>query len=92
MQTFLLILIFILIVINLKQADELRDLERKTLDDLQCRAASSRKSGASEQEEITSNARDARDRTGQIAVRGFAGQFAVRDRTGQVANEAQMKK
>ena len=32
MQTFLLIVIFILIVINLKQADELRDLERKTLD------------------------------------------------------------
>ena len=32
MQTFLLILIFILIVINLKQADELRELERKTLD------------------------------------------------------------
>ena len=32
MQTFLLILIFILIVINLRQADELRELERKTLD------------------------------------------------------------
>ena len=32
MQTFLLIVIFILIVINLRQADELRDLERKTLD------------------------------------------------------------
>ena len=32
MQTFLLIIIFILIVINLRQADELRDLERKTLD------------------------------------------------------------
>ena len=32
MQTFLLIVIFILIVINLKQAYELRDLERKTLD------------------------------------------------------------
>ena len=32
MQTFLLILIFILIVINLKLADELRELERKTLD------------------------------------------------------------
>ena len=32
MQTFLLIVIFMLIVINLKQADELRDLERKTLD------------------------------------------------------------
>ena len=32
MQIFLLIVIFILIVINLKQADELRDLERKTLD------------------------------------------------------------
>ena len=28
----LLLIIFILIVINLKQADELRDLERKTLD------------------------------------------------------------
>lgn len=32
MQIFLLIVIFILIVINLKQADELRNLERKTLD------------------------------------------------------------
>ena len=32
MQTFLLIVIFILIVINLKQADELRDIEIKTLD------------------------------------------------------------
>ena len=32
MPIFLLIVIFILIVINLKQADELRDLERKTLD------------------------------------------------------------
>ena len=32
MQTFLSILIFILIVINLRQADELRELERKTLD------------------------------------------------------------
>ena len=32
MQIFLLIVISILIVINLKQADELRDLERKTLD------------------------------------------------------------
>ena len=32
MQTVLLIVIFILIVINLRQAGELRDLERKTLD------------------------------------------------------------
>ena len=48
MQTLLLIVIFILIVINLKQADELRDLERKTLDDSQCRAASGRYSGADE--------------------------------------------
>ena len=48
MQIFLLIVIFILIVINLKQADELRDLERKTLDDSQCRAASGRCSGADE--------------------------------------------
>ncbi len=32
MGIFLLLIIFILIVINLKQADELRDLERKTLD------------------------------------------------------------
>ena len=32
MQTFLLIVILILVVINFKQADELRDLERKTLD------------------------------------------------------------
>ena len=32
MQIFLLIVIFILIAINLKQADELRELERKTLD------------------------------------------------------------
>ena len=31
MQIFLLIVIFILIAINLKQVDELRDLERKTL-------------------------------------------------------------
>ena len=31
MQTFLLIVIFILIVINLRQADELRDLERNLL-------------------------------------------------------------
>ena len=38
MQIFLLIVIFILIVINLKQADELRNLERKTLDDSQCGA------------------------------------------------------
>ena len=48
MQIFLLIVIFILIVINLKQADELRDLERKTLDGSQCRAASGRYSGAIE--------------------------------------------
>ncbi len=48
MQIFLLIVIFILIVINLKQADELRDLERKTLDDSQCRAVSGRNSGAIE--------------------------------------------
>ena len=34
MQIFLLLVIFILIVINLKQADELRALERKTLDAL----------------------------------------------------------
>lgn len=32
MQIFLLILIFILIVVNFKQACELKDLERKTLD------------------------------------------------------------
>lgn len=32
METFLLILIFILIVVNFKQACELKDLERKTLD------------------------------------------------------------
>ena len=32
MQLFFLIVIFILIVINLKQADELRDLEQKTLE------------------------------------------------------------
>ena len=32
MQIFLLIVIFILIAINLKLADELRELERKTLD------------------------------------------------------------
>ena len=32
MHIFLLLVIFILIGINLKQADELRDLERKTLD------------------------------------------------------------
>ena len=32
MQTFLLVVILILVVINFKQADELRDLERKTLD------------------------------------------------------------
>ena len=32
MQIFLLLVIFSLIVINLRQADELRDLERKTLD------------------------------------------------------------
>ena len=51
MQTFLLIVIFILIVINLKQADELRDLERKILDNQRCRAASGRYSGADEQEE-----------------------------------------
>ena len=57
MQIFLLIVIFILIVINLKQADELRDLERKTLDDSQCCAASGRYSGADEEEEIQSNAK-----------------------------------
>ena len=44
MQIFLLIVIFILIVINLKQADELRNLERKTLDDSQCCAAGGRRS------------------------------------------------
>ena len=43
MQTFLLIVIFILIVINLRQADELRDLERKILDDSQRRAAGGQK-------------------------------------------------
>ena len=43
MQIFLLIVIFILIVINLKQADELRNLERKTLDDSQCCAAGGRR-------------------------------------------------
>ncbi len=32
MQTFLLVVIFTLIVINLRQANELRDLEQKTLD------------------------------------------------------------
>ena len=48
MQIFLLIVIFILIVINLKQADELRNLERKTLDDSHCRAAGGRSSGADE--------------------------------------------
>ena len=48
MQIFLLIVIFILIVINLKQADELRNLERKTLDDSQCCAAGGRSSGADE--------------------------------------------
>ncbi len=32
MQTFLLIVIFTLIVINLRQANELRELEQKTLD------------------------------------------------------------
>ena len=32
MQTFLLIVILILVVINFKQADELRGLEKKTLD------------------------------------------------------------
>ena len=39
MQIFLLIVIFILIVINLKQADELRAIEIKTLDNSQCRGA-----------------------------------------------------
>ena len=48
MQTFLLIVIFILIVINLRQADELRDLERKILDDSQRRAAGGRRSGVDE--------------------------------------------
>ena len=57
MQTFLLIVIFILIVINLKQVDELRDLERKTLDDSQCRAAGGRFSGADEQEKTQSSAK-----------------------------------
>ena len=57
MQIFLLIVIFILIVINLKQADELRNLERKTLDDSQCCAAGGRRSITDEQEEITSNAK-----------------------------------
>ena len=57
MQIFLLIVIFILIVINLKQADELRNLQRKTLDDLQCCAAGGRRSSTDEQEEITSNAK-----------------------------------
>ena len=55
MQIFLLIVIFILIVINLKQADELRDLERKTLDDSQCRAASGRNSEHDKQEKAQSN-------------------------------------
>ena len=54
MQTFLLIVIFILIVINLKQADELRDLERKTLDDSQWCTAGGRGRSADEQEEIQS--------------------------------------
>ncbi len=48
MQIFLLIVIFILIVINLKQADELRNLERKTLDDSQCCAAGGRRSNTDE--------------------------------------------
>ena len=48
MQTFLLIVILILIVINLRQADELRDLERKTLDNSQRSAAGGRKSGVDE--------------------------------------------
>ena len=48
MQIFLLIVIFILIIINLKKADELRSLERKTLDDSQCSAAGGRKSSANE--------------------------------------------
>ena len=48
MQIFLLIVIFILIVINLKQADELRNLERKTLDDSQCCAAGGRRSSTDE--------------------------------------------
>lgn len=52
MQIFLLIVIFILIVINLKQADELRDLERKTLDDSQWCTAGGRGRSADEQEEI----------------------------------------
>ena len=48
MQIFLLIVIFILIVINLKQADELRNLERKTLDDSQCGADGGIRSSADE--------------------------------------------
>ena len=48
MQIFLLIVIFILIVINLKQADELRNLERKTLDNSQCCTAGGGSSGADE--------------------------------------------
>ena len=50
MQIFLLIVIFILIVINLKQADELRNLERKTLDDSQCCAAGGRKNKVGKRE------------------------------------------
>jgi hypothetical protein len=60
MQIFLLIVIFILIVINLKQADELRDLERKTLDDSQWCTAGGRGRSADEQEEITNNAKRAK--------------------------------
>ena len=48
MRTFLLVVIFILIVINLRQADELRDLERKTLEDSQRRAAGGRRRGVDE--------------------------------------------
>ncbi len=48
MQIFLLIVIFILIVIYLKQADELRKLERKTLDDAQCCTAGGKRSSADE--------------------------------------------
>ena len=47
-RIFLLIINLILFANKLKQADELSSLERNSLDDSQCRAASSKYSGAIE--------------------------------------------
>ena len=62
MQIFLLIVIFILIAINLKQADELRDLERKNFDDSQSRAASGRYSERDKQEKAQSDVNGSKQR------------------------------